>query len=81
MKFLHHMNKNSLLVLVAGSVLITTTLIACGGGGGGKDEAASIGGSTDPAGNLAQRCQQTAHRPHLTLKALPFAASKAILYN
>ena len=78
MKFLHHMNKNSLLVLVAGSVLITTTLIACGGGGGGKDEAASIGGSTDPAGPPGPTMPADSTWPAFDLKGFTFCGEQGV---
>jgi Peptidase M60, enhancin and enhancin-like/N-terminal domain of M60-like peptidases len=53
MKLSHHMNKNSLLVLVASSVLVITTLVACGGGGGGASGVANGGPSGGPSGGLA----------------------------
>ena len=43
MKLLHHMNKKSLLVVVASSVLITSTLVACGGA---KDGASNVASDT-----------------------------------
>jgi hypothetical protein len=45
MKYLHSINKNSLLVLVASTLLVTVTLISCGGGGGGSSDASA---GTDP---------------------------------
>ncbi len=48
MGLLHHMNKNSMLGLVACSVLITSTLVACGGA---KDGASSV--ASDAASVLA----------------------------
>ena len=47
MKLLHHMNKNSLLVLVASSVLITSTLVACGGAKDGADSAVGTAVAVD----------------------------------
>ena len=42
MKLPHHIHKNSLLVIAAGTLLISATLISCGGSGGGGG-----GGSSD----------------------------------
>jgi hypothetical protein len=49
MKFIRHLNKNSLLVLVASSIIVIAPLGACGGGGGDKKETTSAVDPTAPA--------------------------------